>query len=59
MFFPVWSIGQPFAYVIVIDFEATCWKEKKLFNYAPEISVWLLTFNIHNCFMQPAFIFQS
>lgn len=29
--------GQCFAYLIVLDFESTCWKDKKL-NYGPEIS---------------------
>ena len=23
-------VGQPFSYICVIDFEATCWSEKKL-----------------------------
>ena len=29
--------GQYFAYLIVLDFESTCWKAKKM-NYGPEIS---------------------
>ena len=29
--------GQYFSYLIVLDFESTCWKDKKM-NYAPEIS---------------------
>ena len=29
--------GQYFAYLIVLDFESTCWKDKKM-NYGPEIS---------------------
>ena len=30
-------IGQYFTYLIVLDFESTCWKDKKM-NYGPEIS---------------------
>ena len=30
-------VGQYFSYLIVLDFESTCWKDKKM-NYAPEIS---------------------
>ena len=29
--------GQYFTYLIVLDFESTCWKDKKM-NYGPEIS---------------------
>ena len=29
--------GQYFAYLIVLDLESTCWKDKKM-NYGPEIS---------------------
>ena len=35
LFIPV--TGQYFAYLIVLDFESTCWKDKK-FSYGPEIS---------------------
>ena len=31
------TTGQYFTYLIVLDFESTCWKDKKM-NYGPEIS---------------------